>query len=48
MEHNDGSQEIVEIINDLGLDKKNYQSLLKKLEEQGVQDIKKASFTGAV
>lgn len=40
VEHSDGSQEVVEVINDLGLDKNNYQDVVKRLTQQGVEDIK--------
>lgn len=39
-EHTDGSQEVVEVANDLGLDANNYQELLGRLVQQGVKNIK--------
>jgi len=44
--HTDGAQEVVEIKNDLGLDKKNYQDLVKRLTNQGVAKIKKVDLSG--
>merc|ERR1712107_768682 len=40
VEHSDGAQEVVEVKNDLGLDKNNYQDVVKRLAQQGVDDIK--------
>lgn len=40
IEHSDGSQEVVEVVNDLGLDVDNYQEIVSRLTQQGVQDIK--------
>lgn len=40
VEHSDGSQEVVEVRNDLGLDVDNYQEIVGRLAQQGVQDIK--------
>jgi hypothetical protein len=39
--HSNGAQEVVDIFNDLGLDKKNFQDMTKRLSRQGVEDIKK-------
>jgi len=40
VEHFDGGQEVVEIIDDLGLDKRDYSAVMRKLTGQGVKDIK--------
>lgn len=40
VEHYDGSEEIVEIKDDRGLNKNDYQSVMKKLTQQGVTNIK--------
>jgi hypothetical protein len=37
--HSDGSEEVVEVINDLGLNMKRRSDVLAKLREQGVHDI---------
>ena len=39
--HSDGSEEICEIMNDLGIGPKDIQKMKKRLIEQGVEDIKK-------
>lgn len=39
VEHSDGRQEVITIINDLGLDTRNRAAVLEKLKEQGVEDI---------
>jgi Ca2+-binding EF-hand superfamily protein len=41
--HNDGSQEVCEIENDLGLDQDDIDGMIQRLEEQGVRDIKRIS-----
>jgi len=41
--HNNGSQEVVEIENDLGLDADDIQGMLDRLAAQGVTDIKRIS-----
>jgi len=38
--HFDDSQEVVEIIDDLGLNKNDYQAVMKKLAAQGVKNVK--------
>merc|ERR550532_1014814 len=38
--HFDDSQEVVEIKNDLGLNKNDYQAVMKKLASQGVKNVK--------
>lgn len=38
--HFDDSQEVVEIKDDLGLNKNDYQAVMKKLEKQGVKQVK--------
>lgn len=40
VEHFDGSEEIVEILNDLGLNKNDYDAVVHKLAQQGVKNIK--------
>lgn len=41
VQHMDGSCEVVEIINDLGLDLYDQRAVIKRLTEQGVRNIKK-------
>ena len=41
--HGDGSQEVCEIENDLGLDADDIQGMIDRLTAQGVQDIKSIS-----
>lgn len=38
--HFDDSQEVVEIVDDLGLNKNDYQAVMKKLAAQGVKNVK--------
>jgi len=40
VEHRDGSEEIVEIVDDLGLDKNDQRAVMQKLTQQGVKNIK--------
>jgi len=40
VEHFDGSEEIVEILNDLGLNKNDHDAVVQKLAQQGVKNIK--------
>lgn len=46
--HNDGSQKVVMIEDDLGLDAHDNQALVAKLRSQGITDIKKVTLSGAV
>jgi len=46
VEHFDGGQEVVEIIDDLGLDKRDYSAVMRKLTGQGVKDIKGFKLAG--
>jgi len=46
VEHFDGGQEVVEIIDDLGLDKRDYSAVMRKLTAQGVKDIKGFKLAG--
>jgi len=39
--HGDGSEEVCEVMNDLGIGPKDVDKMRKKLEGQGVKDIKK-------
>ncbi len=40
VEHSDGSQEVVEVKDDLGLDTSDIPAIRRRLEQQGVRDIK--------
>jgi len=44
--HFDDSQEVVEIKDDLGLNKNDYQAVMKKLQTQGVRDVKAFKLAG--
>merc|ERR1711937_462916 len=44
--HFDDSQEVVEIKDDLGLNKNDYQAVMKKLQQQGVRDVKAFKLSG--
>ena len=46
--HDDGSQTVEEVEDDLGLDKKNIAEIIARLEAQGINDIKKISLTDAM
>merc|ERR1712151_320467 len=40
VKHNYGPDEVVEVLHDLGLNKNDYQAVMKKLEQQGVKQVK--------
>jgi len=44
--HGDGSSEVVEIQNDLGLKADDIQGMINRLKQQGVQDIAKIELYG--
>ena len=46
--HDDGSQEVVEIKDDLGLDVNDFPAIRKKLFMQGVKNIKKVEVASAM
>ena len=46
--HDDGSQEVVEIQDDLGLDVNDFPAIRKKLFMQGVKNIKKVEVASAM
>jgi hypothetical protein len=43
VEYADGSEEVVELLDDLGLDVRNKQAIVNKLVLQGLRDIKNIS-----
>jgi Ca2+-binding EF-hand superfamily protein len=44
--HSDGSQEVVEIIDDLGVSRKDMPEIRRRLEKQGVRNIESVSLAG--
>ena len=44
--HSDGSQEVTEIKNDLGLEADDIAGMIERLKQQGVQDIAKVELYG--
>ena len=43
MEHSDGSEEVVEVLDDLGVSRQDMNEIRARLEAQGVKDIKRIS-----
>ena len=46
--HDDDSQTVEEVQDDLGLDKSNMADIIQRLESQGITDIKKISLSDAM